>query len=414
MTLMSVTAPSTIVFDTFCDGKDHLDYIVSTKKKDDGDETQALIGDTTDERKKCEPSNVVGTVSMAFSWDILLKNTMPDYIKGMVCVLKSSTGLVYSYKLSGDTVTLLGSGDLHDTNYDEYGRHIKANLGITERIDIERDFITYSLHVYPSREFEALYVTNKAGIAVACVVVIFLFTSVLFLLYDYLVESRQQQTVRLARQAGSVVDSLFPAAFRDRLFSIHVSNANAIGGARRRRSSIRSQGLGSASEPELEDGEQIRRASTASAGDGSSKVAEPPSPGTRLSLTRQLSSPFRRALSLSAADDIKDTTPKSPGRRISLPKQISSKKLKQIDKFMKGLRASPADNPYYPLSSGINGGECLSDEPVAELFHDTSIMFSDIVGKLNHISVLNVVSWADLLFLASYFVHILIARSASL
>ena len=58
---------------------------------------------------------------------------------------------------------------------------------------------------------------------------------------------------------------------------------------------------------------------------------------------------------------------------------------KQIDVFMKGNRVSngPNDqnNPLAPLVGGVD------DEPIADLYQDTSIMFSDIVGEYLHLHV---------------------------
>ena len=161
--------------------------------------------------------NVVGSISVVFSWDDLLKKILPNYIKGMICVLKSSIDQTYTYSISGDRVTLLGEGDQHDAKYDDMGVTAEADLSETdEALGVVNYLITYTLTMYPSQEFEDQYVTNKAIIYTVGVVLIFLCTAGLFLLYDYLVENRQQKTARLARQTSTIVDSMFPAAFRDR------------------------------------------------------------------------------------------------------------------------------------------------------------------------------------------------------
>lgn len=58
-------------------------------------------------------------VGLVFSWDTLLNKILPDYIKGMVCVLQSSTGQTFTYIISGDVVTFLGEGDHHNIKYNE-------------------------------------------------------------------------------------------------------------------------------------------------------------------------------------------------------------------------------------------------------------------------------------------------------
>ena len=67
------------------------------------------------------------------------------------------------------------------------------------------------------------------------------------------------------------------------------------------------------------------------------------------------------------------------GRRSAHGTVVSGKMaLKQIDKFMKGLRITPGEqNPLLPQANDV-----LEDEPIADLFQNTSILFSDIVGTL--------------------------------
>ena len=98
---------------------------------------------------------VVGSVSIVFSWDTLLNKILPDHIKGLICVLESSIGQIYSYSISGDTVTLLGEGDQHDTQYDEYAHDVQGKILVD---NVGRKFITYKLHMYPSSEFAAQFV----------------------------------------------------------------------------------------------------------------------------------------------------------------------------------------------------------------------------------------------------------------
>lgn len=55
-------------------------------------------------------NNVVGSISVVFSWDDMLARILPNYIKGLVCVLQSSIGQEFTYSISGDSVTLMGEG----------------------------------------------------------------------------------------------------------------------------------------------------------------------------------------------------------------------------------------------------------------------------------------------------------------
>ena len=316
------TRPSAILFYPVFD--------VFRNKTDDGAQTQE------------QDRTVVGSVSIVFSWDMLLNDILPNYIKGMVCVLRSSTGESFSYVISRDEVKLMGEGDLHDVKYDSLGRDFEAKLLLDEDVDeeitSEIKFIVYTLVIYPSEEFEKEYVTNRAAIYASGVVLIFLFTAGLFLLYDYLVEDRQQKTARLAKQRGNIVDSMFPAAFRDRLYKVY--------------------------------------------GNATDDTASP-TPPHRDSTASLIDAPIHGDCEHGTEKSTISGTNLSDGGENSLVigsiKRRSTKpNMKKIDKFMKGVRSSLADEN--PLSS--NRSDVLLDEPIADLFPNTSIMFSDIVGKM--------------------------------
>lgn len=284
--------------------------------------------------------NVVGSVSIVFSWDTLMNRILPDYIKGMICVLESSQEEFFTYSISGDKVTLLGAGDRHDPNYEHMGESVEARL----LLEGDVKYVTYTLHMYPSEEFEAQYVTNKAAIFTAGVVLIFLLTAGLFLLYDYLVEDRQKRTARLARQTANIVDTMFPAMFRERLFRSHEERP-----VERRSSALSTASGGSVSE--------TRKASNLSSGGAEDEKGS----GTP-------SSPFSSAYSGKSMKRMSTTMSSAIGGKVAL---------KQIDKFMKGIRAADPEehNPMLAQRDGVD------DEPIADLFLDTSIMFSDIVGE---------------------------------
>jgi hypothetical protein len=262
---------------------------------------------------------------------------VPEYIKGIVCVLSASNGQVYSYNVSGDDVFFMGEGDMHDPKYDEEEEVVEARL-LYEGEDDAGKFITYTLRMYPSDLFREQYITNKPAIYAVCTLLIFLFTAGLFCLYDHLVEDRQQETSRIATQRGNIVESMFPAAFLDRLYEVH-GNVEAQQTKHTRRKS--SDGEGSASESQSNSQTESRTESH-SESHASGSVT-----GT---VTRRSSSGLS-----------------SMGKNI---------KLRQIEKVMKGLTGTNRLDPRLSLQQGV-----LGDEPIAELFHNTSIMFSDIVGE---------------------------------
>lgn len=81
------------------------------------------------------------------------------------------------------------------------------------------EHIDFILHVYPSDDFEACYLTKQPRIFALAVSLVFLVTVVSFLVYDFLVERRQKKLLENAERSGKIVSSLFPAMVRDRLFN---------------------------------------------------------------------------------------------------------------------------------------------------------------------------------------------------
>lgn len=68
-----------------------------------------------------------------------------------------------------------------------------------------------SIDVFPSDTFYNIYATGTPIIITVSVAGIFAFTVVIFLLYNRLVEARQNLVMRKAAQTNAMVTSLFPA-----------------------------------------------------------------------------------------------------------------------------------------------------------------------------------------------------------
>ena len=241
---------------------------------------------------------------------------------------------------------------MHDANYDEYREVVEARLLLDDEEQIGK-FITYTLTMYPSEEFEDQYRTSKPAVYATGAVLIFLFTAGLFLLYDRLVEDRQEKTSRLARQRGNIVDAMFPAAFRDRLYKVQ-DHADA-----QRRHSLVSRAGSETSGAALEAEESATESNTEGLGSGVGSIV--------------------------SGSIVSGSTARSVGgtplmrRNSSHISSVANKiKLRNIEKFMKGGQRGVGD-PQMSLERGV-----LEDDPIAELFHNTSIMFSDIVGECSN------------------------------
>ena len=84
--------------------------------------------------------------------------------------------------------------------------------------NMNKEFCPWVLSVYGTQEMEDAHITNQPMLFMFAVLGVFLFTCLVFILYDRIVERRQQKVMTTAVNSEKVVASLFPQAFRERLY----------------------------------------------------------------------------------------------------------------------------------------------------------------------------------------------------
>jgi class 3 adenylate cyclase len=138
-------------------------------------------------------------------------------------ILENTCDQMYTYQIDGTEARYLGAGDLHDPKYD----YLEAKTAVDSILDSTSEQLSgsakdtncrYSLRAYPSQESEDSHSTNQPIAYAIALAAVFVFTSVVFLLYDYCVERRQKVVMKSAQQSGALVSSLFPEAVRDRVY----------------------------------------------------------------------------------------------------------------------------------------------------------------------------------------------------
>ena len=156
-------------------------------------------------------------------WADYFENVLPSTLEGIMFVLQDSCGGQYTYLANGDKVVPLGTGDLHDTKYDYLKRSIDFSSvkniadGTKFGLALNQEFCPISLDIYPSEAFHNIFTKQTPTIMTVAVALVFVFTAIMFLCYDRLVEMRQQLVMRKAVQTSAIVSSLFPANVRDPL-----------------------------------------------------------------------------------------------------------------------------------------------------------------------------------------------------
>lgn len=162
-------------------------------------------------------SLMVGSIVASVSWNIFFSDLVRPENTGMVCVLKNSCGDSLTWELKGGLATFLGAGDFHDSDFDEYVYVSKLTPFLTTD-PTTPGFCEYEIFVYPSSVIESDYISNAPAIYTSVIVLVFVILGAGFMVYDHLVQKRQREAMNNAARSDAIVQSLFPADIRERLF----------------------------------------------------------------------------------------------------------------------------------------------------------------------------------------------------
>lgn len=166
-----------------------------------------------------------GALVTLLNWDSFFANILPQNINGLTVVLRNSCDQAYTFIINGPSAVYLGEGDLHDPNYE----HMMDEVSFTSLINqaaaegtyrgslLDEDGCQYSLQVYASQDMEDAYISFLPIYYTIGAAFIFIFTSLVFVIYDRLVEYRQRLTLKEAQKSGAIVASLFPEAYKNKL-----------------------------------------------------------------------------------------------------------------------------------------------------------------------------------------------------
>jgi Adenylate and Guanylate cyclase catalytic domain len=117
---------------------------------------------------------------------------------------------------------------LHDPKFD-FLKETKVLTDLTKSeiysgLPVSTGMCECRVTLYPSNDLRELYQTTKPQVYCSVTVSIFLFTSLIFILYDCWVELRQRRLLQVAEQSSAILSSLFPSNVRDRLFLTESGN----------------------------------------------------------------------------------------------------------------------------------------------------------------------------------------------
>lgn len=141
----------------------------------------------TDEERNAE--SFVAIMAISIYWRDMIRDVLPPGSNGLIAVFDNPCTQSFTYRLDGPLVTYLGPGDHHDENYSELGISAKLHEIITcgddySGVPVNHEHCPYDIRLYPSSDMEDMFASNRPVVLTLVTVLIFAFTSAVFILYD--------------------------------------------------------------------------------------------------------------------------------------------------------------------------------------------------------------------------------------
>jgi hypothetical protein len=166
---------------------------------------------------------VIGCLSTLLAWTDFFDNNLPDGQDGIEVVVTSCSSSS-TFSINGGNATFRGSGDLHNTKYDDMGMSDEFVTYPARESTVSTVSTTgagqcqHRVSIYPTTTMEAKYITNDPIIYAISAVLIFVFATTVFLVYDWFVSNRQSRTEMRAEKSSAIVQELFPGDVATQLF----------------------------------------------------------------------------------------------------------------------------------------------------------------------------------------------------
>ena len=167
---------------------------------------------TPNDKTSNNDSKIVAMVINVLPWDNYLKNSLPEGVNGIYCVLHNSKGQIFTYVINGNYVKYLGEGDYHETQYDDMAFTIDLNDDLFAKHDLARQKdleldgnYEYWFVVYPSYEFHEVYLSDTPMHFAIIAGFAFLFMTATFILYDLFVIRKNNKILDAAARSNAIL-----------------------------------------------------------------------------------------------------------------------------------------------------------------------------------------------------------------
>lgn len=166
-----------------------------------------------------------GSLGFEYAWSAMLTGVVDAQELPVVVVVQNQCSGNFSFLVNGLNVSFMGPGDLHNSDINGYTvvsssySAFSAVFGEFRRYLVASKECNYRLNVYATSSYYAAFTnTNKPEVYRGIVLAVFVFVVGVFVLYDCMIERRQNRVVAVAQRSDAIVRSLFPTNVRDRLY----------------------------------------------------------------------------------------------------------------------------------------------------------------------------------------------------
>jgi len=163
--------------------------------------------------------NLVGFVYTSVPWNDFFNGILSEGTGDIEVVVSENCGEAgdskMTFVLDGEESYLKAFEDAHDPKFDS---RRESTVLTNEEFEAGEDGrCRYELEIYPTNKLKNTYDSNEPLIYSIVVAMIFVFTTMVFLVYDWAVQRRQWMIIRAARKTQAIVSSLFPKNVQDRI-----------------------------------------------------------------------------------------------------------------------------------------------------------------------------------------------------
>jgi hypothetical protein len=167
-----------------------------------------------------QEANIVGSLFAIIPWDVFFVNIHSNRAYGIQVVVEDTCDSRFSYVVKGPVAEYHSEVKPVDDDYIEFAETSEFATFARFKGEITSPYVkhcSYTLTTYPTREFKKQFETMRPIVYPFLLSGVFVFTAVIFALYDLTVQRRQETVMASATKTGALVSSLFPKEVQERM-----------------------------------------------------------------------------------------------------------------------------------------------------------------------------------------------------